>query len=268
MNFWLYVHGLMAMVALATCLWVVSVVKRDVSIVDSAWAVMCLTAALVYARGADPHSGGTALILAMVFLWAVRLSGHIVRRNWGEPEDRRYQDIRRKYEPHFAVKSLVIVFWFQAGLAWLISMPLWPALTVPVERRMFDVLAVTIWSVGMIFEAVGDWQLARFRADPLNRANVMDRGLWRYTRHPNYFGECLVWWGFYLFAVPTGAWWTAVGPLLLTYMLLKFSGVTLMEESIVERRPAYREYMTRTNAFIPGPPKTGHVLFHSRKQAP
>jgi steroid 5-alpha reductase family enzyme len=260
MNFWLYLYGLMAMLAPATSAWVVSVIKRDVSIVDSMWAVMLLLAALVYAGGAEPYGGRTWLILVMVFLWAVRLSGHIVRRNWGEPEDRRYQDIRQKYEPHFALKSLGIIFWFQAGLAWLISMPLWPALTVPVEGTVFDVLAVTLWTAGMIFEGIGDWQLSRFRADPLHRNKVMDRGLWRYTRHPNYFGECLIWWGFYFFALPTGAWWTALGPLLLTYMLMKFSGVPLVEQTIVERRPAYRDYIARTNAFIPGPPKQGMPL--------
>ena len=118
----------------------------------------------------------------------------------------------------------------------------------------------------MIFEGIGDWQLSRFKADPENHGKVMDRGLWRYTRHPNYFGECLIWWGFSLFALAAGAWWTVVGPLLLTYMLLKFSGVTLVEQTIVERRPAYREYITRTNAFIPGMPKQGMYASHSRKQ--
>jgi steroid 5-alpha reductase family enzyme len=257
MSLWLYFLGLVSMLGLATLAWVVSVIKRDVSIVDGVWALMFLVAATGYASGAEPYAGRTALILTMVLLWAVRLSAHIIQRNWGEPEDRRYRDIRQKYEPHFALKSLGIIFWFQAGLAWLISMPLWPALTVPVEGRLFDVLAVTVWTVGMIWEGVGDWQLSRFKADPANHGKVMDRGLWRYTRHPNYFGECMIWWGFYLFAVPTGAWWTVVGPLLLTYLLLKFSGVTLVEQTIVERRPAYRGYIARTNAFIPGPPKQG-----------
>ena len=113
----------------------------------------------------------------------------------------------------------------------------------------------SVWAVGMIFESVGDWQLSRFKADPANHGKVMDRGLWRYSRHPNYFGECLIWWGFFLFALSAGAWWAVAGPLLLTYLLLRFSGVTLLEETIVDRRPAYRAYIARTNAFIPGPPK-------------
>ncbi len=255
MNVWLYAVGLIAMLSLATVTWIVSLFKRDVSIVDGVWALMLLAAATVYATGAEPYTGRTTLILTLVVLWAVRLSGHIIRRNWGEPEDRRYRDIRQKYEPRFAFKSLGIIFWFQAVLAWIISMPLWPALTIPVEAGIFDILAVGVWTTGMIFESLGDWQLSGFKADPANRSRVMDRGLWRYTRHPNYFGECLIWWGFYLFAVPAGAWWTIAGPLLLTYMLLKFSGVTLVEQTIVERRPAYRQYIARTNAFIPGPPK-------------
>jgi steroid 5-alpha reductase family enzyme len=266
MSLKLYALGLVSTLGLATLTWVVSVFKRNVSIVDGVWAFMLLAAATVYATGAEPHTARTIFILTLVVLWAVRLSGHIIHRNWGEPEDRRYRDIRRKYEPNFALKSLGLIFWFQAGLAWIISMPLWPAFTVPVGWGAFDVLAVTVWTVGMIFEGIGDWQLSRFKANPENHGKVMDRGLWRYTRHPNYFGECLIWWGFYFFAVPTGAWWTFVGPLLLTYLLLKFSGVTLMEQTIVERRPAYREYSARTNAFIPGPPKQGTNAPISRKQ--
>jgi steroid 5-alpha reductase family enzyme len=257
MNVSLYLLGLVSTLGLATLTWVVSVLKRDVSIVDGAWAFMLLATAAVYATGAEPYTGRTMLILTLVVLWALRLSGHIIHRNWGEPEDRRYQDIRLKYEPNFPFKSLGIIFWFQAGLAWIISMPLWPALSVPVDWGVFDVLAVSVWTVGMIFEGIADWQLSRFKADPENHGKVMDRGLWHYTRHPNYFGECLIWWGFYIFAVPTGAWWTLAGPLLLTYLLLKFSGVTLMEQTIVERRPAYREYIAHTNAFLPGPPKPG-----------
>jgi steroid 5-alpha reductase family enzyme len=257
MNPWLYVAGLIATLSVATVTWVVSVLKRDASIVDGVWAVMFVAAGTVYAYGDNHHTGRATLTLSLLLLWAVRLSSHIIVRNWGEPEDRRYRDIREKYEPHFALKSLGIIFWFQAGLAWIISMPLWPALTVPIDWGGVDLLAVIVWIAGMSFESVGDWQLSRFKGDPANRGKVMDRGLWRYTRHPNYFGECLIWWGFYLFAVQTGAWWAIVGPLLLTYLLLKFSGVTLMEQTIVERRPAYREYMTRTNAFLPGPPRRG-----------
>jgi len=255
MSFSIYMSGLYATLVLAVLTWLVSVIKRDVSIVDSMWSVMIFASAFVYSSSVEPYWNRSSLVLTLVLLWAMRLTVYITWRNWGEPEDARYQAIRRKYEPSFPLKSLGIIFVFQAFLAWIISMPLWIALTVPFQSGLFDILAVTLWAIGMMFETVGDWQLARFKANPTNRGKVMNRGLWRYTRHPNYFGECLIWWGFFLFAVPAGAWWSILSPVLLTFLLLKFSGVTMLEETIVDRRPAYREYIASTNAFIPGLPK-------------
>ena len=266
MTFSSYTIGLGAILILAAFTWVVSVIKRDVSIVDSVWSLLILLAAVAYSSTIDLYTSRSSLILSLVLVWALRLTIHITWRNWGEQEDLRYQDIRKKYEPNFALKSLGIIFGFQASLAWIISMPLWAALTVPIELSAVDLLAVTLWTVGMVFETVGDWQLARFKANPANSEKVMDRGLWRYTRHPNYFGECAIWWGLYLFAVPVGAWWTIVAPVLLTYMLLKFSGVTLLEDHLVKRRPAYPDYIARTNAFIPGPPKKPKADGHPQEQ--
>ena len=266
MSFPIYLSGLYAILVLATLTWLVSVIKRDVSIVDSMWSVMIFASALVYSSSVEPYWNRSSLVLTLVLLWAFRLTLYITWRNWGEPEDSRYQAIRRKYEPYFALKSLGIIFVFQALLAWIISMPLWVALTVPFQSSVFDILAVALWMIGMIFEAVGDWQLARFKTNPTNRGKVMNRGLWRYTRHPNYFGECLIWWGFFLLVIPTGAWWSILSPVLLTFLLLKFSGVTMLEETIVDRRPAYREYIASTNAFIPGPPKNPKPVTHSQEQ--
>jgi len=266
MSFSIYLSGLYGILVLAALTWLVSVIKRDVSIVDSMWSVMIFASALVYSSSVEPYWNRSSLVLTLVLLWAFRLTLYITWRNWGEPEDSRYQAIRRKYEPYFALKSLGIIFVFQALLAWIISMPLWVALTVPFQSSVFDILAVALWMIGMIFEAVGDWQLARFKTNPTNRGKVMNRGLWRYTRHPNYFGECLIWWGFFLFVIPTGAWWSILSPVLLTFLLLKFSGVTMLEETIVDRRPAYREYIASTNAFIPGPPKKTKPITHSQEQ--
>jgi len=266
MSFPIYLSGLYAILVLATLTWLVSVIKRDVSIVDSMWSVMIFASALVYSSSVEPYWNRSSLVLTLVLLWAFRLTLYITWRNWGEPEDSRYQAIRRKYEPYFTLKSLGIIFVFQALLAWIISMPLWVALTVPFQSSVFDILAVALWMIGMIFEAVGDWQLARFKTNPTNRGKVMNRGLWRYTRHPNYFGECLIWWGFFLLVIPTGAWWSILSPVLLTFLLLKFSGVTMLEETIVDRRPAYREYIASTNAFIPGPPKNPKPVTHSQEQ--
>ena len=246
--------------------WGVSVAKRDVSIVDSIWSLMLLGAAVTYSGSVELYTSRSSLILTLVLLWALRLTIYITWRNWGEPEDRRYQDIRKKYEPNFAFKSLGIIFGFQAILAWIISMPLWAALSVPIAPSVVDLLAAAIWTLGMVFETVSDWQLARFKAEPTNHKKVMNQGLWRYTRHPNYFGECVVWWAFYVFALPVGAWWTVVSPILLTYMLLKFSGVSLLEENIVERRPLYRDYISNTNAFFPGQQKKIKADVHSQEQ--
>jgi steroid 5-alpha reductase family enzyme len=247
--------GLAGMTTLAAATWLVSLRKRDVSIVDSTWSLMILTGAVLYAAGAERPTYRTWVILGLVALWAVRLSAYLTWRNWGEPEDRRYREIREKYEPGFAWKSLGIIFIFQAVLAWLASLPLWPALTTAASIGLLDWIGFGLFSVGLAFETIGDWQLARFKADSANGSLVMDRGLWRYTRHPNYFGECVLWWGFYLFAVSAGAWWTLPAPLLLTWLLLKFSGVALLESTIVARRPEYREYVARTNAFLPGRPR-------------
>jgi steroid 5-alpha reductase family enzyme len=266
MTFSIYISGLYAILVLAALTWLASVIKRDVSIVDSMWSVMIFASAFVYSSSVAPYWNRSSLVLTLALLWALRLTLYITWRSWGEPEDARYQAIRRKYEPHFALKSLGIIFVFQALLAWIISMPLWVALTVPFEYNMFDILAVALWMIGMMFESVGDWQLARFKANPANRGKVMNHGLWRYTRHPNYFGECLIWWGFFLFVIPTGAWWSILSPALLTFLLLKFSGVTMIEETIVDRRPAYREYIVSTNAFIPGPPKKTRTVANSQEQ--
>ena len=134
-------------------------------------------------------------------------------------------------------------------LAWVISLPLAGAAAGDSPLGWLDAAGVAAWLVGLVFEAGGDWQLARFKRDPANAGQVMDRGLWRYTRHPNYFGDFCVWWGFYLIALAAGAWWTILGPLIMSFLLLRFSGVRLLERDIGERRPAYAEYMRRTNVF-------------------
>jgi steroid 5-alpha reductase family enzyme len=197
------------------------------------------------------------LVLALTAVWALRLSLHITIRNHGASEDRRYQAIRRNNQPGFAWKSLYIVFGLQALLAWIIAMPLAAAMSSPGPLGWLDAIAAAAWLVGMVFEVVGDAQLARFRADPGNRGEVLDRGLWRWTRHPNYFGECLLWWGFFGFALAAGAWWTVFSPILMTFLLLRVSGVTLLEQDIGERRPAYADYIRRTSAFVPWPPARG-----------
>jgi steroid 5-alpha reductase family enzyme len=246
--------GLAALLAAGVLTWLVSLAKRDASIVDSLWGPMFLLAALAYAATLEDTGPRLELVLALVALWSLRLAGHVTWRNWGEPEDRRYQAIRANNEP-FAFKSLYIVFGLQAVLAWIISAPLLAALAGQQPLGLLDAAGVALWVLGMVFEVVGDWQLARFKADPANKGKVLDRGLWRYTRHPNYFGEFCLWWGYWLIAVAAGGWWTVFAPILMTLLLLRVSGVSLLEKDITERRPAYRDYIERTNAFFPGPPR-------------
>jgi steroid 5-alpha reductase family enzyme len=232
--------------------WVYSNLKSNVTIVDSLWGLFFLLGALFYLG--DTLSFRAALVVVLVAIWSLRLSIYLTMRNSDTHEDRRYQQIRRKNEP-FWIKSIYIVFGLQAILAWIISLPLHGAITSLREIGTLDLLGVILWSIGFYFEVVGDLQLQRFKQDPENAGKALSKGLWRYTRHPNYFGECCIWWGYYLIAASSGAWWSFPAPLLVTFLLLKVSGVVMLERDIVERRPEYADYIRRTNSFFPWFPK-------------
>jgi len=241
--------GLGALLALSV--WAMSVAKRDVSVVDSAWGFLVLVPALVIAAML-PHSGPRALVVLMLAAaWALRLSAHIAWRHRGQPEDRRYQAIRSRNEPHFAWKSLYLVFGLQALLAWIVAAPLMAAVASPAPWNALDAIGLALAVFGLLFETVADAQLAQFRADPRNHSRVMDRGLWRFSRHPNYFGEFCMWWGLWLVALAAGAWWTLLSPLLMSVLLIKISGVPLLEEDLRRHRPGYATYVRRTPAFVP-----------------
>jgi steroid 5-alpha reductase family enzyme len=250
--------GLGVVLALMTVVWLVSVLRRDASLVDRVWGLSFVALAATYASFGDGAGPRTTLLLVLVSVWGFRLSGYITWRNWGDGEDKRYQAMRRRSRGSFAARSLVTVFWLQALLAWLISLPLLAAATAPEPPGLgwLDYLGAAVWLVGFLFEAVGDAQLQRFLADPANRGKVMDRGLWRYTRHPNYFGDTTLWWGYFLIALATGAWWAALGSATMTLFIVKVSGVALTERNMGKSsREGHEEYVRRTNAFIPGPPK-------------
>jgi steroid 5-alpha reductase family enzyme len=235
--------------------WLISLAKRDVSIVDSLWSLLFLAAAGVFVFIQTAPTTRAWIMLALVAAWALRLCIYITARNHGHGEDIRYQVIRKNNQRNFEFKSLYIVFLFQAVLASIVSLPLLAVAHGTNALTLLDYVGIAIVIFGTLFEAIGDWQLSRFKADPNNQGRVMDQGLWRYTRHPNYFGECCVWWGFYLIAIAAGGWWSIAGPLVMTGLLLKVSGVALLEKAIVKRRPEYVDYIKRTNAFIPGPRK-------------
>lgn len=243
---------LLWMVPLALGAWLLSLRQNDVSIVDSFWPLLIMTSAASYALAMPDTGPRASVVITLAAVWAARLSAHITWRHWNKPEDRRYQAIRARNEPGFRWKSLVLVFALQAVLAWVVSLSLLAAIVNERPWHWIDTVAVCLIVGGAAFEAVADWQLARFKDEKANQGQVMDGGLWRYSRHPNYFGEFCVWWGFYLLSLSTQGWWAIASPVLMTVLLFRVSGVALQEKDIAERRPGYRAYKARTNAFFPG----------------
>jgi len=243
-------------------LWLLSLRLRNVSIVDLFWGPAFVVSAWVTATLHLLLSRRGGLLLGLVTVWGLRLAGYLYRRNGrhgfgNEGEDRRYAEMRRYHGDRFPRVSLVTVFLLQGLLVGVIG---WPVVCGVADRGdapfgLFDGLGLLAWGVGFGFEAIGDFQLARFQADPQNRGRVLDRGLWRYTRHPNYFGEFCIWWGYWLISVSAGGAWTVFGPVLMSLLLWKVSGVSLLEKTIGDRRPDYAEYKRRTSAFWPWPPK-------------
>lgn len=243
-------------VASVVILWLVSLVLRNASIIDLFWGfgfvVIAWTGWLVLAGdGGDRRR----LILVLVTVWGLRLAGYLTWRNSGKGEDFRYQAMRKRWGRRFPLVSLATVFLLQAFLMLVVSLPVQAGMLTGGALGVIAVVGVGLWLVGLVFETIGDLQLASFKRDRANHGKVMDRGLWRYTRHPNYFGDFCVWWGLYLVALTPSTWWTAVGPLLMSFLLLRVSGVRLLEKDITNRRPGYAEYVDRTNAFFPGPGK-------------
>jgi steroid 5-alpha reductase family enzyme len=238
--------------------WLISLVYRNVTLVDSLWGLGFPLMAWVTFIMTEGFAGRKWLIAVLVTLWGLRLAIYLSWRNWGKGEDPRYQKMRQKAGPKFRTRSFYSIFLLQAGLMWVISLSLQYG-QIPAEPARFtpwDMIGMLLWCAGFGFQAVGDWQLTVFKADPANQGRVMDQGLWAYSRHPNYFGESLMWWGIFLItlAVPHGGW-TIISPLTITYLLLKVSGIPMTERVIQRSRPGYEDYIRKTNAFIPWFPK-------------
>ena len=251
------IWNLAAVSAMMIAGWFISLVFRNVTIVDSLWGLGFVLIAWLTFSMSDGFGYRSLLIALLVTVWGLRLSLYLTWRNWGKGEDHRYGSWREKSGERFWLVSLVKVFILQAIFLWVISlaMQFGQFALQPDALTWLDLIGTLIWTAGFIFESVGDWQLARFKSDPANRGRVMDRGLWSYTRHPNYFGECLVWWGIFLIALSTpGSWWTIISPIIVTAVLLKMTGIPLTEKALVENRPGYRDYIKRTSAFVPWRP--------------
>jgi steroid 5-alpha reductase family enzyme len=253
---WVPIIALGVVLTVGTLLWLLSVRLRDASIVDIFWGPLFLTLAIVYvALSPDGFVGRQVLVLVLVATWSVRLATHIAARHAGKGEDERYARWRRQHGASWPARSLVQVFWLQPVLAWIISAPLLVGIGSPAGWNWLDALGVGIWVIGFAFESIGDYQLTAFTRDPGNRGRTMRAGLWRFSRHPNYFGDAAQWWGLWLIAAAAGGWWTVFAPILMTFLLVRVSGVGLLEQTIADRRAGYREYMASTSAFIPLPPR-------------
>lgn len=243
-------------VALVTLTWVASVALRDASVIDPVWPLGFVAVAITAFVAGDGDDGRRLLILVLVAVWGLRLSAYLFWRNAGKGEDFRYQAMRARRGPSFWIVSLVTIFLLQGLLMWVVSLPVQLAAVPSRGLGLLAVAGVVAWAIGFAFETIGDWQLARFRANPASRGKVLDTGLWRYTRHPNYFGDFMVWWGIFLVAAESGAGaWGFIGPVLMTVLLVKVSGAGLLEKDIEQRRPGYADYVRRTSGFLPRPPR-------------
>ncbi|GIW98343.1 MAG: hypothetical protein KatS3mg111_1676 [Pirellulaceae bacterium] len=238
-----------------TLAWVVCSRLRNVGLIDIFWGSGFAVIAVFSWTLTEHHTAAGGLAVLATCVWGLRLTIHLARRNIGQPEDYRYAEMRRRYGERFWWISLPLVFWLQGLLMWVIALPIQVGLASRIDWHPLRLCGFAVWLAGLAFEAIGDWQLMRFKSNPANRGQVMRGGLWRYTRHPNYFGDFLVWWGLYGMVVePQSWWWTWVSPALMTFLLVRVSGVRLLEKSLSSRLDGYAEYVATTSPFLPMPP--------------
>jgi steroid 5-alpha reductase family enzyme len=248
----------MVIMMLMTMLWVISAIIKNVSIVDLFWGMGFVITAIFYFVSCEGDLLRKTVLLALVAVWGIRLSAYLAWRNAGKGEDFRYREFRKKYgENSYWWISFFQTFLLQGVLMWIISAPLLGAMFYREQAfpQFFDLAAILFWIIGFIFEAGGDLQLARFRSDPSNKGKILDTGLWKFSRHPNYFGDSAVWWGYGLFCMAAGSYIPLLGSVLMTALIIKVSGVALLERSLTEQKPGYKDYVSRTSSFIPWFPK-------------
>ncbi len=246
-----------AILLLMTLLWLISHKLKNSSIVDIFWGFgFILIVWLVFALAPHGYLPRRLLVALLVTLWGVRLALHIGSRNWGKPEDFRYARWRKENGPRWWWVSYFKVFLLQGSIMWILSAPLIAAQTsgFPAILTPMDLLGMCIWGAGLLFESVADAQLAYFKKNPSSRGRILTSGLWKFSRHPNYFGEAVLWWGYNILALAAGAGWTVFAPILMTFLLVKVSGVSMLEKTL-KSKPGYEEYMNNTNAFVPWFPK-------------
>ncbi len=240
------------------CLWLVSLRLRDASIVDIFWGpgfVLIGWVTLCLGGAYEPRAW---IAVGCTTVWGLRLGAYLLWRNAGHGEDKRYGAMRARDPRGFPSRSLVTVFGLQGVLMWVVSVPVQAVSIRPGADPLggVDALGLLLFGTGLAFEALGDIQLARFKGDAVNAGRVMDRGLWAWTRHPNYFGDFTVWWGIGLFSVAAGHPWALIGPAVMSFFLMRVSGVPMLERGLRHSRPGYADYAKRTSAFFPRPPRS------------
>ncbi len=254
----IYFQAFLVIMILMVFLWVVSVLIKNVSIVDLFWGFGFVLTTGFYFLKTEGIDSRKIILMTLVTVWGLRLSFYLAWRNLGKGEDFRYRQFRKNYgEKRYWWISFFQTFLLQGVLLWLISAPLLGAQYFGTSKPLgiLDYIGITFWIIGFIFEAGGDFQLALFKADPSKKGNVLDKGFWRYTRHPNYFGDSSVWWGYGFFCLSAGSYMPVLGSVLMTALIIKVSGVVLLEKSLKEQKPQYKEYIEKTSAFIPWFPK-------------
>jgi steroid 5-alpha reductase family enzyme len=254
----LFLQAGLVIFILVTILWLISIFLKNVSIVDLFWGLgfVVVNGVFFYLKG--EMFSRDILLLLLVSIWGLRLFGYLSWRNIGKPEDFRYQEFRRKYGVNrYWWISYFQTFILQGVLIMIVSLPLLGAnySTSNNELNWLDFIAIIIYIIGLTFETGGDIQLAKFKSNNANKGKVLNTGFWKYTRHPNYFGDSAVWWSFGLLSIAAGNYWTFVGSVVMTLLIIKVSGVALLEKTLKTDKPQYEEYITKTNAFFPWFPK-------------
>jgi len=246
----IFLHALLINLLFAYGGWLLSLKKNNVTHVDIMWSLFFVFNALYFYTVFTPSLRST-LILFLVLLWGLRLSIYLAIRNWGKSEDARYLKIRQNNEPNFRYKSVYIIFGFQSILAWIVGSILFMAIENDHPLTWLDSLGLLITLCGIIYESIADYQLMQFKNDIKNRGKLLQSGLWKLSRHPNYFGEILVWWGFFITTLVTGIHFNLIAPLLMTFLILRFSGVTLLEANLIKKFNGYDDYQKKVNTIIP-----------------